>query len=96
MICPDCKGTGKCGPVHLNKGFNEQTGRCGGEWREAISCARCDGAGTVPDAVAEWITNGLAMRTARQVAGESLSAAAKRMGITVPQLSAIEHGRVPA
>lgn len=96
MICPDCNGAGKTGPVHLNKGFNEQSGRCDGEWRESISCMRCSGEGIVPDAMADWIANGLTMRSARRVAGESLSAAAKRMGITVPQLSAIEHGRVPA
>jgi len=95
MQCTDCKGTGRTGQVHLNKGFNEQIGRCNGEWRESMPCIRCNGKGQVPDEMADWITFGQDFREKRRLSGETIGDAAKRMGITVPKLSAIENGREP-
>lgn len=92
MICPDCGGTGK---VHLNKGFNERTGKCEGKWANLFTCYRCDGLGDVLDEMAEWIAFGKYFREKRRLAGETIGDAAKRLRMTVPLLSAIENGRKP-
>lgn len=94
MQCPDCNGTGKTGLVHLNKGFNEEKGRCDGEWRESIQCMRCHGVGQAPDEMANWIDFGKDFREKRQLRGETIGEAAKRLNLSVPQLSSIENGRV--
>jgi len=94
MQCPECKGTGKTGLVHLNKGFNKQKGGCDGEWRESMPCLRCNSSGQVPDEMANWIAFGKDFREKRRLRGETISEAAKRLNLSVPQLSGIENGRV--
>lgn len=91
-LCPDCKGTGKTGPVHVNYGYDQKLGRCRGEWKDNIPCSRCNGSGTVPDEMAEWIYAGRKMRDARVARGESIYECAKRLGTSSAELSAIERG----
>ena len=50
---------------------------------------------TAFDAMVKWIDDGLARRVARVKSGETLWSAAKRMGIPVHELSAMERGRKP-
>ena len=95
MQCIDCRGAGKIGPVHINKGSNEQRGRCEGMWVESMDCLRCNGTGDMPEEMAKWIDDGLARRVARVKSGETLWSAAKRMGIPVHELSAMERGSKP-
>lgn len=94
MKCHQCNGTGKTGLIHFNKGFNEQKGGCDGEWRESMPCLPCDGSGQVPDEMADWIAFGKDFREKRRSRGETIGQAATRLKLSVPQLSAIENGRV--
>lgn len=94
MECPDCKGTGEGGPVHVNTGYNRNTGRCDGYWKNKSDCFRCKGKGEVPDEMNEWVRQGKAMRKSRVESGELLSDAADRMGISSAELSAMECGRI--
>lgn len=88
LICQRCNGLGTVGPVHINKGDAPH------EWR-MMRCDGCNGSGYWTAAQAIRARDGEAMRAARVERGETLRMAARRMGITPSQLSAIECGRVP-
>jgi len=91
--CPACNGSGNGGRVHVNTGMNMATGRCSGYWKEESNCFRCDGSGDVPDSAPDWIAKGKQLRAERIMRGELLHDAAKRMGISTSELSAIEMGK---
>ncbi len=83
MICPDCKGEG-LEEIFVHGGLR------------MISCLRCNGFKEVPDAMADWIIRGRAMRD-RRVHGKpyrTMLEEAKRLGITCLQLSRMENGKI--
>lgn len=87
LPCQFCRGKGKTGPVHINRGNAPH------EWRESMDCHHCAGTGRwTPERHARWEA-GQAMRAERIARDESLREAAKRLGISPARLSAIETGR---
>jgi hypothetical protein len=78
--------------AHVNYGFNPKTGGCDGE-EKAVVCLTCDGVGTITSEHAQRIEDGKRMRMARVERGETLMAAATRMGLRPSELSAIESGQ---
>lgn len=90
MICPDCNGSGKVIANHVTYA----DGRSG--FGVECQCSRCQGTGSVPDEMAEWIEQGRAMRDAR-VNGKpyrSLWEEARRRGMTAQELSKMEFGKI--
>ncbi len=83
MICPDCNGK------------RDQDAIVRGKPR-IVTCFRCKGEGTVPDAMAGWIIAGLRLRDKR-VNGKpyrSLHEEAKRRGLDTVTLSKMEMGKI--
>ena len=93
MQCPKCDGTGKGGPLHINKGPN-QKGICEGHWFRESLCPFCTGSGEVPDHVAGWIADGKALRNERISRNELSINAARKLGISLTEFSAAETGRI--
>ena len=93
VTCPDCEGRGKY-RVFADS-FNEATDQLEGGI-VMMTCSRCKGVGKVDACQLRWIGQGKELREAR-VHGkvyESISACAKRLGISVVDLSALERGLV--
>lgn len=89
VTCPACRGKDAVESVRFVTKSN-------GEHRHEIGawpCDLCKGAKVVTAAQAAAFAKGRQMRDERVARGESLFEAAKRMGISSAQLSAIEHGR---
>ena len=84
-ICPRCQG-GRTFSAFVD-------GPSGGRYEPALLCGLCQGTGEVPEKVAEWLAKGTAHRLDRVARGVSIGQAAKCLGITAAQLSAMEHGR---
>ena len=84
--CPDCRGTGS---LMAMVDFVDRTKS--GPMR--IQCSRCKGAGSVDRIMEEWMRVGGTHRTWRVAQHESLRECAARLGIPVPDLSAMESGR---
>lgn len=85
IVCPDCGGMGKV------EGFV-----CGGPrsgWHDDLQCFTCKGVGRVDAEYPQRLEAGHAMRKERTARGESLYAAAQRLGMTSAQLSGLENGR---
>lgn len=91
MTCPSCKGNS---PRQAFAFVTRKDRSCGCEI-VTITCRVCDGAGNATAADCLRLLAGMAMRHARCLRGETTFAAAKRMGISSAQLSAIEHGKRP-
>lgn len=90
MICPDCNGQKVMVFSHLSYAGG------GHGWNVPMPCTRCDASGEVPDAMADWIVRGKAMRD-RRVDGKpyrSLREEAQRRGIDVTLLSKMEVGKI--
>lgn len=90
-LCPRCDGSGTLA------GFvdgRRADGRRFGEFRRAITCFTCEGQGRIPQHQANWIEEGRAHMQQRKERGESIYAAAARLGLSVPDLSAMENGRM--
>lgn len=90
VSCPDCVGAGKL--TGFVDGFRQ--GRRYGEFRRDIACFTCNGLGQIPQQQLNWMEEGRAHRDRRKERGESIFAAAARLGLTVAELNAMEHGRV--
>lgn len=86
-ICPRCDGSGKTGPVHINRGSKPH------EWRSEMACDFCGGAGKISEDQADAMKLGKAFRERRVARDESLREAAKRLGMKASELSALERGR---
>ena len=59
-----------------------------------IACDQCDGTGTVPDEMLTWIERGKEIRAERLARKVTLRDEAKRLGVDVMTISAIERGLV--
>lgn len=90
MQCPHCKGEGGT-DAFINRGPDIRTHSFG--W---VTCATCDGAGTISGAAAQRVERGELLRKARVLRRESLMEASRRLGISPADLSAVEHGRPSA
>lgn len=87
--CPSCKG----GRTSLAMIDGYRDGKRFGEMRE-LACLTCNGKGSIPVEHQERIARGRRMRDDRVARGMSLREDAKRLGISPPELSDIEHGRL--
>jgi hypothetical protein len=90
MQCPTCKGQKSIIASHVRYADGS------GGWGVPLPCDRCDGAGEVPDEMADWIRVGIAMRD-RRVNGtpyRSLHEEAKRRGLDTVTLSRMERGKI--
>lgn len=86
LTCPTCDGTGKTGPVHINRGEQPH------EWRESMPCLTCAGNKTIHNDKAIAMEFGRAARNKRVARGESLREASKRYGMSPAELSGLERG----
>jgi hypothetical protein len=87
MECPDCKGSGKAGLVHINRGDKPH------EWRDDLACFRCHGKRVVPDEMADWMRRGKVARQDRLAKMQSLLERANDLNISPADVSAMELGR---
>ena len=85
MICPSCNGEKESFGIG-----------CGSNGCKPMSmkCYRCQGVGTVPDAMKEWIENGNILREKRLKNNVGLREFAKSINMLPSEYSAIEMGRV--
>lgn len=88
LTCQRCNGLGIIGPVHINRGERPHT------W-EMMRCSSCGGSGYWSAQQAVAVREGEAMRKERLERDESLREAARRLGMSPAQLSAMEQGRFP-
>lgn len=86
ITCPHCNGERKVF-AFLNNGPDYRTHTS--MW---IDCRTCLGKGVITREHADRIVAGSSMREQRVQRGESLREAAKRLGISAVELSAIERG----
>lgn len=89
MICPSCKGKGESFG-HCNTGLDSSQHYWG-----KVTCLRCKGTGKVADEMKQWIADGAAMAKARRDNNLTLFEAAKTLGISPAELSAMENGHKP-
>lgn len=87
--CLGCDGAGRL--TAFVDGRDENGRRWGGV--QEVACPTCAGTGRISVEKADWIAKGRAHRTARVDRKESIFEAAKRLGITSAELSAMENGR---
>lgn len=85
--CPRCDGEGRVGPVHINRGDKPH------QWIDEMTCDLCGGNGTIDAAKRKAIDLGRQLRAKRLEREESLTEAAKRLGLRPNELSAFETGR---
>lgn len=85
--CPDCKGAGKSGPVHINRGDKPH------EWRESMDCQFCQGSGHIDQDHKDSRDLGEKLRAKRAEREETLMAASIRLGLKPSELSGLERGR---
>ncbi|WP_345840856.1 hypothetical protein [Shewanella algae] len=89
MICNDCNGKGVVN-AFVNTGLDSSQHYYG-----QTHCYRCNGTGSVPEEMTQWIEDGKRLRQERVQRGETLLMAANRQGLSIAQLSAIETGHRP-
>ena len=77
-------------------GFVDRWGDAGNRIGQSgwMDCHICNGHGEITDDHAERIAEGKRIREERFARGETLIMAAANLGISVSQLSALEHGRL--
>lgn len=85
--CPECNGDGRCF-VHLN---TSDPAKHGFQW---IDCPRCGGSKLISDVEMAAIIKGRELRNVRVARKMSLREEAKRLGISVVELSRLERGRI--
>lgn len=84
IICPSCGGKGEV-MVHMSI-----LGSRGSMW----PCFRCKGEKYISSRMPVWMAEGERLRDLRRAANRSLKEEAARLGIPVPDLSRMEHGRL--
>ncbi len=84
LQCPDCDGTGRTWAMVDWRG--------GGELRE-VPCFLCRGRGTFTASEMAQIEHGRKLRDDRKARGLTLRQEANRRGITMEELTDLEHGR---
>lgn len=87
--CPTCEGRKELF-AFMNTGEDWRKHRQG-----RIPCLTCSGTGEVDDGYPERLAVGKKMHDERVARGETLMAAATRMGMRPAELSALEHGELP-
>lgn len=85
LTCPSCDGTGTIfalvdGPIYRGS--------------KTINCHRCAGVGRITRAQMDAIESGKRIRENRLARNVSMGEEARRLGVSVSEYSAIEHGRV--
>ena len=65
-----------------------------GYFEPALRCSLCLGEGRISATTADWLVRGEAHYKARVSRGESVRECARRLGISVVELSGMEHGRI--
>lgn len=85
--CPDCAGIGRIYQIVCEKG--------NGCFDRERLCPRCGGEGHITESQQMLIESGRLLRAARIARGESQTAAATRLGMSVVQYSHLENGRMP-
>lgn len=88
VTCPHCDGKRRI-YAFINTGEDWRAHR-----NEYVYCFTCNGAGKVPRTMAQRIERGARLRAARIARGLSLLEAAKRLGVSAEELSAMERGRI--
>jgi hypothetical protein len=83
--CEQCGGTGKTGPVHINRGDAPH------EWVDSMPCAYCVD-GVVSDDLYEAQQLGKKLRASRIARQETIYEQARRLGISSAQLSQLQRG----
>lgn len=89
--CPECDGRGTFAAFVDG---HRPDGTAWGEFRPAVQCFLCGGAGKIPEEHLKWRAIGEAHRKARVKRMESIREAAERLGVSPSQLSAMEYGRL--
>jgi DNA-binding XRE family transcriptional regulator len=87
IACKMCNGAGKVGPVHVHREDGKH------EWLDEAPCRDCDGTGQWSAERLELYERGQRYRQQRDMRGESLREAAKRLGISPAELSNFELGK---
>ena len=83
--CVECEGRGK-----VRVQVRLRVGPC----REmTVTCLRCDGAGDMPEVMRTWILEGVRLRSSRLARGLTQREAAQRLGVSIGELSQMEHGK---
>ncbi len=80
--CPTCQGRGEL-TGYAEPGFRLVT----------VKCNDCKGTGEITPEHLQRIEQGRQMRRDRRARGESMTEAAKRLGMTIIQYNHLEHGR---
>lgn len=83
--CPQCKG---------ERGFDALVNRGGDCTMERVPCSTCGGEGDMDPGYPARLAAGQVLRDDRLARRESLGEAARRMGVTIMELSDREHGIV--
>lgn len=83
--CPVCQEQGH------NSGFVD--GPNGGYFNPRLQCSLCHGKGNLSNVQLDWWQRGRAHYTARVARSESMRECAQRLGVSVVEVSAMEHGR---
>lgn len=88
LVCPGCGGE-KTALAHFNTGADSSQHY----WAKA-PCPTCQGEGVVTQQHWDAIQHGKQLRAERRARQETLFDAARRMGISTPELSRLESGRI--
>lgn len=87
--CPTCRGDRQ---VLAFVDGRDKNGRRFGR-NGMVDCFTCAGTGSISAERAQWMEDGRVHMQQRKERGESIYAAAARLRLTVPALSAMEQGR---
>ena len=83
--CTSCNGTGRTGPVHINRGDAPH------EWVDSMPCPYCEG-GVVSEDRWQAMQLGAALRRERVARNESMLTQSKRLGLSPSELSKLQRG----
>lgn len=89
IACPDCEGRGNVAAFV----DGERDGVAYGHFDHRARCLRCMGRGLVPAQALDWMSRGRALASLRRAKMESLNTAARRLGMSAVEMSAMENGK---